>query len=136
MWTDEGRLLAALRDAAERSVEGMESGARLGAVERAAASAVRFACRNYCNKRPDIIVVAHRGSVDPGARRRLEAARARGAPGADGDGMVGASGTKYRARRPARNAAPTNVRPLRSSDGPKGDGGGGNRHLRSDPTYQ
>ena len=137
MWTDEGRLLAALRDAAERSVEGMESGARLGAVERAAASAVRFACRNYCNKRPDIIVVAHRGSVDPGARRRLEAARARGAPGgADGDGMVGASGTKYRARRPARNAASTNVRPLRSSDGPKGDGGGGNRHLRSDPTYQ
>jgi len=136
MWTDEGRLLANLRDAAERSVEGLESGARLSAVERTAATAVRFACRNYCNKRPDIIVVAHRGSVDPGARRRLEAARARGAPGADGDGMVGASGTKYRARRPARNAAPTNVRPLRSSDGPKGDGGGGNRHLRSDPTYQ
>ncbi len=40
MWTDEGRLLANLRDAAERSVEGLETGARLSAVERTAASAV------------------------------------------------------------------------------------------------
>ena len=68
MWTDEGRLLANLRDAAERSVEDLEGGARLSAVERTAATAVRFACRNYCNKRPDIIVVAHRGVPDADAR--------------------------------------------------------------------
>ena len=75
MWTDEGRLLAHLREAAEKSVEGLENGARLSAVERTAASAVRFACRNYCNKRPDIIVVAHRGTIDPESQRACSARR-------------------------------------------------------------
>jgi hypothetical protein len=134
MWTDEGRLLANLRDAAERSVEGLESGARLSAVERTAASAVRFACRNYCNKRPDIIVVAHRGVPDADARARLQTAAAGGRGYARG--MTGASGTRYRARARSRGTSPTGVRPLRSADGPKGDGGGGNRHMRSDPSYQ
>jgi hypothetical protein len=50
--------------------------------------------------------------------------------------MVGASGTRYRARARSRATSPTGVRPLRSADGPKGDGGGGNRHTRSDPSYQ
>lgn len=133
MWTDEGRLLAHLREAAEKSVEGLENGARLSAVERTAASAVRFACRNYCNKRPDIIVVAHRGTIDPESQRRLQRAKAEETP--EG-GTVGASGTKYRPRARTRATTPSGVRPLRRSDGPKGDGGGGNRHLRSDPTYQ
>ena len=134
MWTDEGRLLANLRDAAERSVEDLEGGARLSAVERTAATAVRFACRNYCNKRPDIIVVAHRGVPDADARARLQTAAERGR--GYSRGMVGASGTRYRARARSRATSPTGVRPLRSADGPKGDGGGGNRHTRSDPSYQ
>ena len=134
MWTDEGRLLANLRDAAERSVEDLEGGARLSAVERTAATAVRFACRNYCNKRPDIIVVAHRGVPDADARARLQTAAAGGRGYARG--MTGASGTRYRARARSRGTSPTGVRPLRSADGPKGDGGGGNRHTRSDPSYQ
>ena len=134
MWTDEGRLLANLRDAAERSVEDLEGGARLSAVERTAATAVRFACRNYCNKRPDIIVVAHRGVPDADARARLQTAAAGGRGSARG--MTGASGTRYRARARSRGTSPTGVRPLRSADGPKGDGGGGNRHMRSDPSYQ
>ena len=53
-----------------------------------------------------------------------------------GRGMVGASGTRYRPRARSRATSPTGVRPLRSADGPKGDGGGGNRHMRSDPSYQ
>ena len=138
MWTDEGRLLANLRDAAEKSVQGLESGARLSAVERTAATAVRFACRNYCNKRPDIIVVAHRGVLDAETEARLQSAASRGGRGGAqaGRGMVGASGTRYRPRARSRATSPTGVRPLRSADGPKGDGGGGNRHMRSDPSYQ
>jgi hypothetical protein len=134
MWTDEGRLLATLRNAAERSVEGLESGARLSAVERTCASAVRFACRNYCNKRPDIIVVAHRGAGDAKQQHRLKMAAKN--TGGNDSGMVGRSGTAYRPRQRARASNPTGVRPLRRSDGPKGDGGGGNRHLRSNPEYQ
>ena len=130
MWTDEGRLLANLRDAAERSVEGMECGVRLSAVERTAASAVRFACRNYCNKRPDIIVVAHRGVADAETAKRLHAASARGR-GKGGrlseDGMTGASGTRYRSRARSRQSAPSNVQPLRRADG-RGDGGGEQTH--------
>ena len=134
MWTDEGRLLANLRDAAERSVEDLEGGARLSAVERTAATAVRFACRNYCNKRPDIIVVAHRGAGDAKQQHRLKMAAKN--TGGNDSGMVGRSGTAYRPRQRARASNPTGVRPLRRSDGPKGDGGGGNRHLRSNPEYQ
>ena len=134
MWTDEGRLLANLRDAAERSVEDLEGGARLSAVERTAATAVRFACRNYCNKRPDIIVVAHRGVPDADARARLQTAAARRAGiRAWHDGRLARA---LRARARSRATPPTGVRPLRSADGPKGDGGGGNRHTRSDPSYQ
>jgi hypothetical protein len=103
-------------------------------VERTAATAVRFACRNYCNKRPDIIVVAHRGVPDADARARLQTAAAGGRGYARG--MTGASGTRYRARARSRGTSPTGVRPLRSADGPKGDGGGGTRHMRSDPSYQ
>ena len=132
MWTDEGRLLANLRDAAERSVEDLEGGARLSAVERTAAPAVRVACRNNCNKRPDIIVVAHRGVPDADARARLQTAAA----GGRGYGVASALRTRYRARARSRGTSPTGVRPLRSADGPKGDGGGGNRHMRSDPSYQ
>ena len=51
---------------AEKAVGGLKNDAKLSAVERNVASAVRFACRNYCNKRPDIIVVAQRGHADAG----------------------------------------------------------------------
>ena len=136
MWTDEGRLLATLREAAERSVEGLEAGTKLGAVERSCASAVRFACRNYCNKRPDIIVVAHRGVKNAAQEDFLAKAKARGDADEGKGGMIGASGTRYRPRQARRDSAPSRVRPLRPSDGPKGDGGGGARHMRSDPEYQ
>ena len=115
MWTDEGRLLAHLREAAEKSVRDSRT-ARARAVERTAASAVRFACRNYCNKRPDIIVVAHRGAIDPESQRRLQRAKAEETP--EG-GTVGASGTKYRPRGPRDAVGGSSAA---QSDGPKGDG--------------
>ena len=140
MWTDEGRMLAKIRDASERSVEALESGARLSAVERTCASAVRFEARSYSGKRPDVIVVAHRGRGSPSDRARLDNAMSTaggGVPGDDrGGGMVGASGTKYRPRQARRDTAPRNVRPLRGPGSARGDGGGGARHMRRDTEYQ
>jgi hypothetical protein len=75
-------------------------------------------------------------TATPGQEKFLEQAKAAGGPQRVGEGMTGASGTRYRPRARVRNSTPTGVRPLRSSDGPRGDGGGGNRHTRSDPSYQ
>ena len=120
MWTDEGRLLAHLREAAEKSVEGLENGARLSAVERTAASAVRFACRNYCNKRPDIIVVG----ASRNHRSRKSAAPAAREGGRDAGGWDGRRvRDEVSTSRANRATTPSGVRPLRRSDGPKGDGG-------------
>lgn len=133
-------MLAKIRDASERSVEALESGARLSAVERTCASAVRFEARSYSGKRPDVIVVAHRGRGSPSDRARLDNAMSTaggGVPGDDrGGGMVGASGTKYRPRQARRDTAPRNVRPLRGPGSARGDGGGGARHMRRDTEYQ
>jgi hypothetical protein len=35
-------------------------------VERTVARAIRYACRSYCNKKPDVIVVAHRLALKKG----------------------------------------------------------------------
>ena len=133
-------MLAKIRDASERSVEALGSGARLSAVERTCASAVRFEARSYSGKRPDVIVVAHRGRGSPSDRARLDNAMSTaggGVPGDDrGGGMVGASGTKYRPRQARRDTAPRNVRPLRGPGSARGDGDGGARHMRRDTEYQ
>ena len=60
MWTDNGRLLRHLKEAAINSCAGMNYDSKLAAVERTVARAIRYACRSYCNKKPDVIVVAHR----------------------------------------------------------------------------
>ena len=136
VYTDE---LASARDAAERSVESLGSGARLSAVERTCASAVRFAARGYSGKRPDVIVVAHRGSGSPSDKARLDNAMSTAGGGVPDDakrGMTGASGTKYRPRAARRDTTPRNVRPLRGPGSARGDGGGGARHTRRDTEYQ
>ena len=38
----------------------MNYDSKLAAIERTVARAIRYACRSYCNKKPDVIVVAHR----------------------------------------------------------------------------
>lgn len=66
MWTDNGRLLRHLKEAAVNSCAGMNYDSKLAAVERTVARAIRYACRSYCNKKPDVIVVAHRLALKKG----------------------------------------------------------------------
>ena len=82
-------MLAKIRDAAERSVQALESGARLSAVERTCASAVRFEARAYSGKRPDVIVVAHRGQGSPSDLARLDNAMSTAGGGVPGDDRGG-----------------------------------------------
>ena len=124
MWTDDGRLLESVRSAAIAASADMPIGTKLSTVERAISSAIRFAVKNYCNKRPDVIVVAHRAGQ---SSRPIPDVNAMSAEDDDASGQ--------QKRYPRRNMAPTDVRPLRGDykgPGPSGD----SRHMRRDSEYQ
>ena len=126
MWTDDGRLLEAARVAAIQATVDMPVNAKLSAVERAVSAAIRAAVRMYCNKRPDVIVVAHRAG-EP-SRRVPDVEDVADAEDADAENAP-------QQRYPRRPMAPTDVRPLRGryrGPGPSG----AERHRRSDPEYQ
>ena len=124
MWTDDGRLLESVRSAAIAASADMPIGTKLSTVERAISSAIRFAVKNYCNKRPDVIVVAHRAGQ---SSRPIPDVNAMSAEDDDASGQ--------QKRYPRRNMAPTDVSPLRGDykgPGPSGD----SRHMRRDSEYQ
>ncbi len=124
MWTDDGRLLESVRSSAIAASADMPVGTKLSTVERAVSSAIRFAVKNYCNKRPDVIVVAHRAGESSRPIPKLDAVED------DDDDDEG--GQK---RYPKRTMSPTDVRPLRGDY--KGPGpSGGERHKRRDSEYQ
>ena len=123
MWTDDGRLLESVRSDAVAATEAMPIDSKLSAVERAVSSAIRFAVKNYCNKRPDVIVVAHRAGE-----------RSRQLPNLEEIAEVDDEDDVQK-RYPRRSMTPGNVRPLRGDykgPGPSGD----SRHLRRDSEYQ
>lgn len=123
MWTDDGRMLESVRSGAVLATEAMPIDTKLSAVERAVSRAIRFAVKNYCNKRPDVIVVAHRAGE-----------RSRPVPNVDEIDIDGDDDDGQR-RYPKRSMTPTDVRPLRGDykgSGPSGD----SRHLRRDSEYQ
>jgi mRNA degradation ribonuclease J1/J2 len=122
MWTDDGRLLESVRSSAIAATDQMTVDTKLSTIERTVSRAIRTAVKNYCNKRPDVIVVAHRA----GERSR---------PIPDLDAMEEDSPDGAQKRYPRRNTAPTDVRPLRGDY--KGPGpSGSTRHLRRDAEYQ
>lgn len=128
MWTDDGRLLEACRVAAVQATGDMPVNSKLSAVERAVSSSIRAAVRTYCNKRPDVIVVAHRAGEH--SRRAPDVNAAAAEDDEDGD-----DGKSQPQRYPRRTMTPTDVRPLRGQY--RGSGpSGADRHRRSDPEYQ
>ena len=123
MWTDDGRLLESVRSSAIAATDQMTVDTKLSTVERTVSRAIRTAVKNYCNKRPDVIVVAHRAGERSRPIPDLDAMEEEDSP----------DGTQK--RYPRRNTAPTDVRPLRGDY--KGPGpSGSTRHLRRDAEYQ
>uniref|UniRef100_A0A1D2A1R4 Metallo-beta-lactamase domain-containing protein n=1 Tax=Auxenochlorella protothecoides TaxID=3075 RepID=A0A1D2A1R4_AUXPR len=59
MWQDGKRLLRVLHAAAERAVCALPAHAPLGDVERAARGALAVAARNFNNRCPEVVVIAH-----------------------------------------------------------------------------
>ena len=123
MWTDDGRLLESVRSSAIAATDQMTVDTKLSTIERTVSRAIRTAVKNYCNKRPDVIVVAHRAGERSRPIPDLDAMEEEDSP----------DGTQK--RYPRRNTAPTDVRPLRGDY--KGPGpSGSTRHLRRDAEYQ
>lgn len=129
MWTDNGRLLRHLKEAAINSCAGMNYDSKLAAIERTVARAIRYACRSYCNKKPDVIVVAHRLPLKKGGGGGGGAPNNGGDEDTDDDNDGGPfdvkgnelQGDQKRYRRHA--SRPEGVRPLRGDY--KGPGAGG-----------
>lgn len=63
MWTDEGRLVVALKGAAHGAIVASSDGATLEEVESAIETAVRGTCRARIGKRPEVMVTIHAGHL-------------------------------------------------------------------------
>eukprot|EP00891_Asterochloris_glomerata_P002267 jgi/Astpho2/2267/e_gw1.00040.186.1_t len=59
MWTNRGQLLEDLHKLAEAAVSRLTYESSLVAVERAVADAIRRGCKDFNNRRPEVVVVAH-----------------------------------------------------------------------------
>jgi len=84
MWTDGSRLLEQLHTIAETAVGKLPGDAALSAVERVVTDSLRRGCKQFNNRRPDVIVIAHEADPRAGAaaaataRRRLDRSSATG----------------------------------------------------------
>lgn len=73
MWNDKGKLLEALHKSADQAVSKLPGDAPLSAVERIVSDSLRRCTKEYNNKRPEVVVVAHES--DPRAGAAAEASR-------------------------------------------------------------
>lgn len=105
MWTDNGKLLERLHAAAEVAVGKLPGDASLAAVERVVSDSLARCCKQFNNRRPEVVVVAH--EADPRLAAAMAAASKRkgtsktprqGMPGARVDSEVqrGRAGRQYR----------------------------------------
>ena len=82
MWTDNGRLLEQLHGAADQQLGRLPGDATLSAVERVVSDALRRCAKQFNNRRPEVVVIAHEADPRAGAaaaaaaRRRID----RGSP--------------------------------------------------------
>jgi beta-CASP RNase J family ribonuclease len=105
MWTDGGRLLEVLHAAGDAAVAKLPGDAALAAVERVVADALRRACKQFNNRRPEVVVIAHEADPRAGAAaaaaaaRRGATSRARALPLAEAEAVMEEKRRRQRAQR-------------------------------------
>ena len=67
MWTDGGKLLESLHTSAEAAISKLPGDAALSAVERVVSDAIRRAAKQFNNRRPEVIIIAHEADPRMGA---------------------------------------------------------------------
>lgn len=81
MWVDNGRLLEVLHKVSDVAVRRLPQDASLVAVERSVADAIRRACKEFNQRHPDVIVIAHEMDPREGAAARASLLRRKTAQG-------------------------------------------------------
>ncbi|KAA6421662.1 MAG: ribonuclease J-like [Trebouxia sp. A1-2] len=81
MWVDSGRLLEVLHKVSDVAVRRLPQDASLVAVERSVADAIRRACKEFNQRHPDVIVIAHEMDPREGAAARASLLRRKTAQG-------------------------------------------------------
>ncbi|KAL0027487.1 hypothetical protein WJX77_005103 [Trebouxia sp. C0004] len=81
MWVDNGRLLEVLHKVSDLAVRKLPQDASLVAVERSVADAIRRACKEFNQRHPDVIVIAHEMDPREGAAARASLLRRKTAQG-------------------------------------------------------
>lgn len=77
MWTDNGRLLEQLHGAADSAVGKLPGDAALSAVERVVGDALRRCAKQFNNRRPEVVVIAHEADPRAGAAASASVVRRR-----------------------------------------------------------
>ena len=78
MWTDNGRFLEQLHGAADAAVGKLPGDAALSAVERVVSDALRRCAKQFNNRRPEVVVIAHEADPRAGAAATASSVRRRG----------------------------------------------------------
>ncbi|KAL4452436.1 hypothetical protein ABPG75_008098 [Micractinium tetrahymenae] len=87
MWVGGGRLLEDLHAAAEDAIARLPGDARLAAVERVVADALRRTCKAFNQRRPEVVVIAHEADPRAGQAAMAAANRRQAAEGREGQGQ-------------------------------------------------
>ena len=67
MWTDGGKLLELLHSSAETAISRLPGDAALSAVERVVGDSLRRAAKQFNNRKPEVIIIAHEADPRMGA---------------------------------------------------------------------
>ena len=81
MWTDGGKLLEGLHASAEAAISKLPGDAALSAVERVVGDSIRRAAKQFNNRRPEVIIIAHEADPRMGAAAGAMAKRRSGKQG-------------------------------------------------------
>lgn len=85
MWTDGGKLLELLHTSAEAAIAKLPGDAALSAVERVVGDSLRRAAKQFNNRRPEVIIIAHEADPRMGAAAGAMAKRRSSKDVRDGD---------------------------------------------------
>jgi hypothetical protein len=97
MWTDGGKLLELLHSSAETAISRLPGDAALSAVERVVGDSIRRAAKQFNNRKPEVIIIAHEADPRMGAAAGAMAKRRSSKTVRDREGTD--DGEKPRARR-------------------------------------
>lgn len=108
MWTDGGKLLELLHASAEAAISKLPGDAALSAVERVVGDSIRRASKQFNNRRPEVIIIAHEADPRMGAAAGAMAKRRSSKSVRDSAGNKSNEGPRPPRKAPNKSRRPNN----------------------------